>query len=490
MNLFAVLEQAATRHGDRGAVYLGEHRVLTWSDLRDRALRIATSISETGEPGDRIAVASENRPEIVELMFAIWAAERVFVPVNYKLHPLEMEQIIDDSGAALVFASPRITPALTSVTDVPVEALDSPSYLNRLEATSSDRPRDTDPGSLAWLFYTSGTTGRSKGAMLSHRNLMAMTVAHLSDFDDPDDHCSLVHGAPMSHGSGLYIPPYVLRGARQVIPESATFDAAEFLDLCEHHPGSSAFLAPTMVQRLVETGRPRPAQLRTVVYGGGPMYVDSMKKALKAFGPIFVQLYGQGEAPMTITGLRRADHVGATDAVLGSVGYARSGVDVAVVRADGKPAELNEIGEIVCRGDVVMSGYWRNPDATADTLKRGWLHTGDMGSFDADGYLTLRDRSKDVVISGGSNIYPREVEEVLLEHPDVAEACVVGTPDPDWGEIVIAFIVGTAAEPDLDAHLLERIARFKRPKRYLYVDELPKNSYGKVLKRELREQLR
>jgi fatty-acyl-CoA synthase len=489
LNLFTVLEQAAARHGDRGAVYLGERQVLTWTELRDRALRIATSIRETSGPGDRIAVASENRPEIVELMFAIWAAERAFVPINYKLHPLEMQQIIDDSGAAVVFASPKISQALTSVTKVPVEVLASPSYQNRLAATPSERPTDTDPGALAWLFYTSGTTGRSKGAMLSHRNLMAMTVSHLADFDDPDHHCSLVHGAPMSHGSGLYIPPYVLRGARQVIPASAAFEADEFLDLCDHHPGSSAFLAPTMVQRLVETGRPRPVRLRTIVYGGGPMYVDSMKKALKAFGPIFVQLYGQGEAPMTITGLRRADHVDAADAVLGSVGYARSGVDVAVVRNDGTPADAGEIGEIVCRGDVVMSGYWNNPGATAETLQRGWLHTGDMGSFDAGGYLTLRDRSKDVVISGGSNIYPRELEEVLLEHADVAEACVVGAPDPDWGEIVIAFIVGTAAEADLDAHLLTRIARFKRPKRYVYVDELPKNSYGKVLKRELRDRL-
>ena len=218
------------------------------------------------------------------------------------------------------------------------------------------------------------------------------------------------------------------------------------------------------------------------------MYVDSLKKAMAAFGPIFVQLYGQGEAPMTITGLRRADHLDADDAILGSVGYARSGVDVAVLD-DGTPAGVGVVGEIVCRGDVVMSGYWNNPEATAATLQDGWLHTGDMGSFDAHGFLTLRDRSKDVVISGGSNIYPREVEEVLVTHPDVAEACVVGAPDAEWGEVVVAFIVGTATEPDLDAHLLERIARFKRPKRYLYVDELPKNSYGKVLKRELRERL-
>ena len=489
LNLFGLLDQTTARHGDSGAVYLGDRLVHTWAQLRDRALRLASAIRETGSPGDRIAVASENRPEIIELMFAIWAAEGVFVPINYKLHPLEMQQILDDSGASRVFASPKIAAALARITEVPVEVMASSAYQNRLTTTPSEPPRDTDPGALAWLFYTSGTTGRSKGAMLSHRNLMAMTVAHLADFDHPDQDCSLVHGAPMSHGSGLYITPYVLRGARQVIPESAAFEPNEFLDLCDHHPGSSAFLAPTMVQRLVETGRPRPASLRTIVYGGGPMYVDSMKKALKAFGPIFVQLYGQGEAPMTITGLRRADHVDTCDTILGSVGYARSGVDVAVVRPDGAPAGLDEIGEIVCRGDVVMSGYWNNPEATADTLKGGWLHTGDMGSFDTSGYLTLRDRSKDVVISGGSNIYPREVEEVLLEHPGVAEACVVGAPDPDWGEIVVAFIVGTATEPELDAHLLERIARFKRPKRYLYVEELPKNSYGKVLKRELRERL-
>jgi acyl-CoA synthetase (AMP-forming)/AMP-acid ligase II len=244
-----------------------------------------------------------------------------------------------------------------------------------------------------------------------------------------------------------------------------------------------------MVARLVQTGRSCPRNLRTVVYGGGPMYVDSLKKALAAFGPIFVQLYGQGEAPMTITGLRRADHLDVDDAILGSVGYARSGVDVAVVRDDGTPAAIGEIGEIVCRGDVVMSGYWKNPEATAATLQNGWLHTGDMGSFDERGFLTLRDRSKDVVISGGSNIYPREVEEALLEHPAVVEAGVVGAKDEEWGEVVVAFIVGDVTPEELDAHLLDRIGRFKRPKRYEFVEELPKNSYGKVLKRELRERL-
>ena len=226
------------------------------------------------------------------------------------------------------------------------------------------------------------------------------------------------------------------------------------------------------------------------MYGGGPMYVDSLKKAMAAFGPIFVQLYGQGEAPMTITGLRRADHLDADDAILGSVGYARSGVDVAVLRDDGTPAAVGEIGEIVCRGDVVMSGYWNNPDATGKTLQDGWLRTGDMGSFDERGFLTLRDRSKDVVISGGSNIYPREVEEVLLEHPGVdrggrgrgARRGVgrgrrrvhrrLGVARPNWTRTCSSASPGSSG-----------------PKRYEFIDELPKNSYGKVLKRALRERL-
>ncbi|WP_408632935.1 AMP-binding protein [Mycolicibacterium mengxianglii] len=497
MSVFAVLDQAAVRFGDQGAVFHGQRCVSTWVQLRDRALRLAASLRLQGiPPGTRIAIASENRPEIVELFFAAWAAECAVVPINFKLHPREMQQILEDSGAAQVFASAKIGPELGAFTDVPIDIVGSAGYRDRCAAEPAAVP-DTDPETLAWLFYTSGTTGRSKGAMLSHRNLIAMTVAHLADIDSPDDACSLIHGAPMSHGSGLYVLPYVLRGARQVVPGSGSFDTGEFLDLCDHHPGASAFLAPTMVQRLVETGRPRPRNLRTIVYGGGPMYVESMKKALAAFGPVFAQIYGQGESPMTITGLRRADHEGADDAVLGSVGYARSGMQVAVLDDDGLPVPTGQVGEIACRGDAVMTGYWNNPAATAETLQGGWLRTGDVGSFDGRGFLTLRDRSKDVVISGGSNIYPREVEEALLEHPGVSEACVVGAPDAEWGEVVVAFVVAAsgpaaptpALADELDAHLLQRIARFKRPKRYEMIAELPKNSYGKVLKRELRSHL-
>ncbi|MEM6105494.1 AMP-binding protein [Mycobacterium sp. 050272] len=489
MNLFALLDQAASRFPDRGAVYHGSRRIYTWIELRNRVLRLAASIRQQHGADARIAIATHNCPEIIELMFAIWAAECVVVPVNFKLHPLEMAQIFQDAGVAQVFASTKIGADLAPIVTTRTEIIGSKDYSRRFSATPSTPPPHTDPAALAWLFYTSGTTGRSKGAMLSHRNLTAMTVAHLADIDAVDEDCSLVHAAPMSHGSGLYVLPYVLRGARQVVPESGSYDPAEFLDLCEHHRAVSAFLAPTMVQRLVDTGRGRPANLKMIVYGGGPMYVESLRKAIAAFGPIFAQIYGQGESPMTITGLRGVDHDCDDDAILGSVGYARSGMEVAVLLGDDSPAPTGEIGEIVCRGDAVMSGYWRNPDATDATLKDGWLYTGDMGSFDARGFLTLRDRSKDVVISGGSNIYPREVEEVLLEHPGVAEACVVGTPDAEWGEVVVAFIVGAVDPAALDAHLLRRIARFKRPKRYEFVDELPKNSYGKVLKRKLRASL-
>ncbi|GAY13324.1 AMP-binding protein [Mycobacterium sp. shizuoka-1] len=488
MNLFATLDQAAARFGDRGAVYLGDRQVYTWHELHERALRLAAALRRRYPPGERIAIASENRSEIVEIFYGVWAAQCVLVPINAKLHPREMGQILDDCSAATVFASPKIAAELTPRASMVVEVIGGPDYEQLFGGVPATVPA-TDPSALAWLFYTSGTTGRSKGAMLSHRNLTAMTVAHLADIDSPDETCALLHAAPMSHGSGLYLAPYVLRGARQVVPASGAFDPDEFLDLCAAHPGSSAFLAPTMIQRLVGTGRAAPASLRTIVYGGGPMYVDGLKKAMTAFGPVFAQIYGQGESPMTITGLRRADHSSSDDTVLGSVGYPRSGVEVAVVGHDGVPVEAGEVGEIVCRGDVVMSGYWNNAPATSDTLRDGWLHTGDLGSFDRHGYLTLRDRSKDVVISGGSNIYPREVEEALLEHPGVTEAAVVGAADEEWGEVVVAFVVGGAAEDELDAHLLDRIARFKRPKRYVFVDDLPKNSYGKVLKRELRARL-
>jgi long-chain acyl-CoA synthetase len=220
------------------------------------------------------------------------------------------------------------------------------------------------------------------------------------------------------------------------------------------------------------------------------MYVEDVRKSLDRFGPRLAQIYGQGESPMTITRLTREeiadrDHPRWLER-LGSAGKPYACLDVAVVDGDDRPLPANETGEIICRGDVVMSGYWQNPDATAQTMKNGWLHTGDVGAFDADGYLSLKDRSKDVIISGGSNIYPREVEEVLLKHGQVREVSVIGRVDPEWGEVVVAYVVGDAGTSELDALCLAAIARFKRPKEYVFVEALPKNNYGKILKTELR----
>jgi acyl-CoA synthetase (AMP-forming)/AMP-acid ligase II len=500
MNLFTLLDQAATRFPQRGAIYVGHEPVVTYTELRSRALRLGGGLRSRYGAGDRIAIVSENRPEYVEALFGIWAAGLVAVPVNAKLHPREIAQILDDAQARAIVVSPKLAHDVASALAAAPIACDvtriaSDDYARHL-ACDPVAPAEAVPDALAWLFYTSGTTGRSKGAMLTHRNLLAMTVGYLADVDTVDEDASLLHAAPMSHGSGLYVLPYIARGARHVIPRSSGFDPAEFLDLCDRHPGSAAFLAPTMVQRLrvaAEASPRRPANLRTIVYGGGPMYVAELRKALRVFGQLFVQIYGQGEAPMTITCLRRADHASDDEAILGSVGWARTGVEVAIVDANGRPLPAGEVGEIVCRGDVVMAGYWNNPAATAEALRDGWLYTGDVGSLDARGYLTLHDRSKDVVISGGSNIYPREVEEALLAHPGVAEACVVGQADREWGEVVVAFVVPAAGShvttDALDAHCLARIARFKRPKRYVFVDALPKNNYGKVLKRELRARL-
>ena len=490
MSVFNFLEMAAHRDGNEPAVYYGTVRHATYAELLDRSLRIGAALRTRGEPGDRVLIATPNCPEYPEIMFGIWAAGMVAVPLNAKLHGREMLEIARDSGAKTLFLSTK-TGGMLDGHEGDRIVIGEQGYQELMSSTPAPAAEAT-PDDLAWLFYTSGTTGRSKGAMLTHRNLGAMAVTHLADLEPVERGDGLIHAAPLSHGSGLYMLPYTLRSACHIIPASGGFDPREFLDLSAHHPRCGAFLAPTMVHRLrieAEKEMPRTLAIRSIIYGGGPMYLDEIKRALKAFGPVFSQLYGQGESPMTITGLTRADHIDADDTLLSSVGWPRSGVEVRVVGEDGQSVPPGEVGMIICRGDTVMRGYWNDPAATATTLRNGWLHTGDMGSFDTRGCLTLRDRAKDVIITGGTNVYPREVEDVLLTHPDVAEACVVGEPDPEWGENVVAFIV---PEPDmtvdanvLEKHCLDHIARFKRPKRYIFLKTLPKSSYGKVLKREL-----
>ena len=479
VNLVTWLQRASCADPARVAIYSGERPWATYGELARRAASVAGALRgrEGLVPGDRVAICMANAPEYLLALYGSWWAGLVAVPVNAKLHSREVDYIVGHSGARFVVSSPADVAGLESAPPLELEAVDS--------------------GALAWLFYTSGTTGRPKGAMLSHRNLAQMTHGYFSDVDSVERGGRLLHAAPMSHGSGLYNFTHLVRGAAQVVPESGGFDAAEVLHLLRAHRDVSFFAAPTMVRRLVDEAKGRfECNLRTLVYGGGPMYLADLEEALGVFGDRLAQIYGQGESPMTITALSKArhaerDHPRYLDR-LASVGTPHSVVEVAVRTEEGAALAAGEVGEICVRGDVVMSGYWSDPAATAAALRDGWLRTGDLGAFDEDGFLTLKDRSKDLIVSGGSNVYPREVEEVLLTHPAVAEASVVGRPDRVWGEVVGAFVVPRGAAPpvaELDRLCLDRIARFKRPKEYRFVDRLPKNHYGKVVKTDLRKEL-
>ena len=428
----------------------------------------------------------KNCPEYWEVLFACWHAGLCAVPMNAKLHAKEFEYILGNSGAKLCFVTSDLESSLTFFNNS--ISVNSKNY-RELKGEPQD-PYPSRPEDAAWLFYTSGTTGVPKGAVLTHRNLLFSTQAYFADIDRLGPGDAILHAAPQTHGSGLYGLAYFAAGAVNVIPESGGFDAPELFALLERWPNASFFAAPTMIVRLLASSAARtPAKLKTIIYGGAPMYVADALRAIKLFGPRMYQLYGQGESPMTITGLPQGFHERREK--LESCGFARTGVEVRIFNEIDEELPSGEIGEIVTRSDCVMAGYWKNLEATATTLRGGWLHTGDLGSLDAQGFLTIRDRSKDMIISGGANIYPREIEEVLLRHPAVAECSVVGRPHAEWGEEVVAFIVRKSPVEfhELDAFCLENIARFKRPREYRFVDGLPKNNYGKVLKTELRKHL-
>jgi acyl-CoA synthetase (AMP-forming)/AMP-acid ligase II len=499
------------RHGrarpDAPAIADGEHIHATWTTFAKRTASIAHSLSNDFNltPGSRVAIVMRNRPEYLEALFGIWHAGLVAVPVNARLHRDEIAYILEHSESTVVVTDDEHAPDVESLVGHVASlrsAIVAPSaQWNKLVDGDATPIVDRNHHDPAWLFYTSGTTGRPKGATLTHRNLLMMSLSYFADIDAIAPTDSVLHAAPLSHGSGLYGLPHIARGAVSVIPHSGGVDGEEIAALLRRWPGMSFFAAPTMVKRLAADRAIIDGDLtnlKTIIYGGAPMYLADLEEALGVFGPRLAQIYGQGETPMTITALSKADHADRSNPRwhdrMQSVGIARTDVEVRVVDDNDNEIPVGEIGEIVVRGDVVMPGYWNQPEATAESLRGGWLHTGDMGSFDSDGYLTLRDRSKDLIISGGMNIYPREVEEVLLSHPGVHAVAVVGRPDREWGEAVIAFVVTTtdAERPtvqELDATCLSRIARFKRPKEYRFVDSLPTNNYGKVLKRELREQL-
>jgi long-chain acyl-CoA synthetase len=503
MSLSLTLQTVAKVYPDRAAISW-DGGLLDYRAFEAQVQRVAGALRDRHalRPGDRVALAMENCPEYFPLLYGIWRAGLSAVPMNSKLHPKEMAWILADSAAGLCFASARLAGAL-SAPDLgplpPVVAVGSADHRALCDgdplADAPARPEDE-----AWLFYTSGTTGRPKGAMLTHRNLLFACHCYYADIDRIGPQDTILHAAPLTHGSGLYGLAHIARGSRNLILEGS-FDPERVFKVLAEERNVSLFAAPTMVSRLINhpaAGSADTAGLKTLIYGGAPMYASDLEHALELLGPRLYHLYGQGESPMTITGLDQALHADRGHPRwkqrLASAGIARTGVAVKVVGEDGRELPLGEVGEIVTRSDCVMPGYWNYPDATKRALRDGWLWTGDMGCMDADGFLTIKDRSKDMIISGGSNIYPREIEEVLLSHPAVLEAAVVGRPHVEWGEEAVAFIVrregAELAADDLDRLCLDNVARFKRPKGYRFVASLPKNNYGKILKTELREVLK
>ena len=506
MNIAAIVHNAARSFPNHPAVSQGTALRWTYKQLSRQVAVTAQNLRKYGglTSGDRVAIVMPNQAEYFLALLAIWHAGMIAVPINAKLHPREVQYILSHSGAKLCFSSPDLFTTVSSLKEETSNLMDvinteSPAFASFFKGEPMPCA-ETAPEDPAWLFYTSGTTGRPKGATLTHRNLGFMVMCYLADIDMIGPGDTMLNPAPLSHGAGLYSLPHIAKGSHNVIPDSKHFDPDEIFALINHYPNVSFFAAPTMITRLINSTAAINADtthLKTIIYGGSPMYLADLQKSLNVFGPKLFQIFGQGETPMTTTGLSKARHADENHPrypeILASCGTPRTLVEVRVVDDQDRDLPNGEIGQILTRSDCVMAGYWNNQEATAEVLRGGWLHTGDLGCFDDEGFLTIKDRSKDMIISGGSNIYPREIEEILLQHPGVYEVSIVGRPHPDWVEEVVAFVVPrpgvTIAEEELDKLCIENIARFKRPKKYFFVDLLPKNNYGKILKIELRKRL-
>jgi acyl-CoA synthetase (AMP-forming)/AMP-acid ligase II len=491
-----LVERASRRFAPRVAVVDGP-RQLTFAEVGERSARLANAlVGLSPRTGSSVAVLMGNRLEFVEVDFAIARAGKVKAPINPRLSDEERRYIIANCGADVVLTDgaefERVEalrgelPELRHVIDVS----DRDRYGDLLAAARAARPDVViDPDEPSMILHTSGTTGRPKGATTTQRaRLASMTAMLLDEFAaKPSD--GMIHVAPMTHGSGSKVLAFFARGARNVT--LAKFDPGTFFEAVASSGGTSTFVVPTMIRMLLDAPECTPAALagiRNVTYGGAPMPVALAEEALSAFGPVLTQVYGSCEAPHPVSVLSQEDHLRGHDH-LSSAGYPATGIETRLVAPDGSDAAPGEAGELWIRGANVMSGYWGDAAATAEALRDGWYRSGDVARLGDDGLLSIVGREREMLISGGLNVYPAEVEAVLHRHQGVSEAAVFGLPDDLWGEVVAAAIVprkgGTASEEDILQHCMGSLAGYKLPRRIIFVDALPKGTTGKVSKTEL-----
>jgi acyl-CoA synthetase (AMP-forming)/AMP-acid ligase II len=499
----ALMAQAARAHAGKIALRYGE-KSWTFAQFAAVADSLASGLARRVAPGERVIALMANRPEYVLLQCAIERAGLVRVPVNARSTALELDAILADCEPAILFydetTADRVAAANGSErlwraqVDDDV-AYGGPSY-GELCAEAVDRSRldRATLDDLNSINYTSGTSGRPKGVMLTHRNWAAVYRNMLIDRDIRGDDV-LAHIGPMTHASGAYFAPWFLRGGASVIVEGGAVDG--LLAAIGKHKVTVFTCVPTVLTRIVnhpDLERFDLGSLRMIGYGAEPIPRNTLEKALRKFGPILVNNYGQTEAMMTVASLPAADLLvpGTNEPRIGCIGRPYTFVEVVLRGPDGEPVAAGEIGEITIRSDHVMRGYWRMPEETAQTLRDGWLWTGDLARADGGGFLTLTGRSKEMLISGGHNIYPQEVEAALTSCPGVIEAAVVAKPDPDWGEIAVAF-VSLAEDSALGPEAIRRSVRprlgIKTPKRIEILPTLPKTTNGKVDKKLLRARL-
>lgn len=509
MNLGSLIQTTATRFSNKTAVIDGE-KSFTFREFNERINKLAHSlINKLGlVKGDRVALLLNNRYQYMESRLALEKCGVVWVPLNTLLAEADLYYIIKDSGARALITEKEFLPRISrSISDFNLTTVwvgehaiisDSIDY-NYEELVQAGSPNilktEVEFADLCSLNYTSGTTGKPKGVMLTHGNWINVYRNMLVDRDINSDDI-LAHIGPLTHASGSYFMPYFLKGATNLIIQGG-FNIPVFLETIQRKKITAFTCVPTMLVRLLnypELSKFDLSSLRNIGYGAAPMPLEVIKEAIDKFGPVFTQNYGQTEAYMTITYLSKAEHVAngseAEQKRISSVGRPYTFVEVRIVDEEGKDVPVGQPGEIIVRSEHVMQGYWKLPVETSKVIKDGWLYTGDVAMRDQDGYIYLVDRKKDMIISGGFNIYPREVEEALYSHTAVMEAAVIGVPDKEWGEKVKALVVlkagCTISEEDLKAFCKEKIG-FKAPRVIQYLSEIPKNSTGKIDKKVIRQ---